>query len=67
MEGMNTKKLYKSAADRRLCGVCAGIAEYLEIDPTVIRLAWVFLSLALGSGVLVYLVCALVIPEAPIY
>ena len=59
------KKLYRSATDRKLAGVCGGIAEYLEVDPTIVRLGWVVLSLVLGSGVLAYLVCALVIPDAP--
>ena len=40
---MNGKKLYRSESDRMLCGVCAGIAEYFQIDATLIRLAWVFL------------------------
>ena len=39
---MKGKRLYRSSDDRMLCGVCAGIAEYFEIDPTLIRLAWVF-------------------------
>ena len=57
------KKLTRSRTDRKLCGVCAGIAEYFEIDPTLVRLGWVILSLVAGSGVVAYFVCALVIPE----
>ena len=57
------KKLCKSSSDRKLCGVCAGIAEYAGIDPTVVRLAWVLFSLMGGSGALAYLICALVMPE----
>ena len=59
----NQKRLHKSAVDRKLCGVCAGIAEYLDIDPTLVRVLWVLVSLAGGSGVLAYLICALIMPE----
>ena len=45
-----------------LCGVCGGIAEYFGVDPTVIRLAWVLFSALGGSGVLAYIICALIIP-----
>ena len=59
------KKLYKSNSDQKLDGVCAGIGEYFNVDPTVIRLAWVLFSLLGGSGVLAYIVCAIVIPRKP--
>ena len=59
------KKLYKSTTDKKLDGVCAGIAEYFGIDPTVVRLAWVLFSVCGGSGVLAYIICALVIPPKP--
>lgn len=59
------KRLYKSRDDQKLDGVCAGIAKYFEVDPTVIRLAWVLFSALGGSGVLAYIVCALVIPREP--
>ena len=59
------KRLYRSKASKQLCGVCAGIAEYFKLDPTLIRLAWVAFVLLGGSGVLAYIICALVIPEAP--
>ncbi len=55
------KKLYKSN-NRMICGVCAGIAEYLGIDPTVVRLLWVALGLT-GTGILLYIIAALVMPE----
>ena len=55
------KKLYKSN-NRMICGVCAGIAEYLGIDPTVVRLIWVALGLT-GTGILLYIIAALVMPE----
>ena len=56
------KKLYKSN-NRMICGgVCAGIAEYLGIDPTVVRLLWAALGLT-GTGILLYIIAALVMPE----
>ena len=57
-----SKKLYKSRA-RMICGVCGGIAEYFNIDPTVVRVAWVLASLLFGSGILAYIIAALIIPE----
>ncbi len=61
---MQNKKLAKSRNDRKLCGVCGGFAEYLNLDPTVVRLIWVLLAIAAGSGVLAYIICALIMPEA---
>ena len=55
------KKLYKSN-NRMICGVCAGLAEYLGIDPTVVRLIWAALGLT-GTGILLYIIAALVLPE----
>ena len=55
------KKLYK-INNRMICGVCAGIAEYLGIDPTVVRLIWAALGLT-GTGILLYIIAALVMPE----
>lgn len=62
---MGRKKLYKSSTDKTLAGVCGGIAEYFNIDSTIIRLIWLFFTLAGGSGILVYIIAALVIPEEP--
>ena len=59
------KKLRKSKTDKKLCGVCGGIAEYFNIDPTLIRLAAVALTCAGGSGVLAYIVAAIIIPRDP--
>jgi len=59
------KRLYKSNTDKKIDGVCAGIAEYLNLDPTVIRLAWIVFSLLGGSGVLAYIIAAIVIPRNP--
>jgi phage shock protein C len=59
------KKLYRSMADRKLCGVCGGIAEYFDLDPTVIRLLWVVMTLftAAFPGVLAYIICAIIVPQ----
>lgn len=62
---MFKKKLYKSSTDRKLFGVCGGIAEYFGIDSTWIRLLLVIFSLAGGCGLVVYLIAALVVPEPP--
>ena len=48
---MNGKRLYRSESNRMLCGVCAGIAEYFNLDPTLIRLAWALFCVLGGSGV----------------
>ena len=55
------KKLYKSN-NRMICGVCAGVAEYFGIDPTIVRLIWAALALS-GTGILLYIVAAIVMPE----
>lgn len=57
------KKLYKSQEDKKLCGVCGGIAEYFDLDSTIIRLAWVLLTVLGGSGLLVYIIAALIMPS----
>lgn len=57
------KKLYKIEEGKKLCGVCGGIAEYLNIDATVARILWVILSLMCGSGLLLYIICAIIMPN----
>ena len=59
------KKLHKVEQGTMLCGVCTGIAAYFDIDPTLVRLGWVLFSLLGGSGILAYIICALVIPNDP--
>ena len=59
------KKLYRSKSNRMLVGVCGGVAEYFNIDPTVIRVAWAIASIFGFAGVLAYIVCAFIIPEKP--
>ena len=59
------KKLYKSNSDKKIAGVCGGVAKYLNLDVTIIQLIWALLVVFAGTGVLAYIVCALVIPEEP--
>ena len=60
------KRLTRSATDKKLGGVCGGIDEYLDVDPTVIRLAWVLFALVLGGGILAYIIALLVMPNPPV-
>lgn len=64
---MNGKKLYLSNTDRKIAGVCGGIAEYFGIDPTIVRLLWIICSMVFGSGVLAYLICWVLIPKQPYF
>lgn len=57
------KKLRKSSVNKKLCGVCGGIAEYFNVDPTVVRLLWVLFSVAGGAGLLAYIIAAIIMPE----
>ena len=60
------KKLYKSNTNVKVAGVCGGIAEYLNVDPTIVRLVTIVASLfSAGMGIFAYIVCAVVIPAAP--
>ena len=59
------KKLYKSAEDKKIDGVCAGIAEYFSIDPPLVRLGWVLLTALGGSGIFAYIICAIIMPSKP--
>lgn len=60
------RKLYRSNSNKMLCGVCGGIGEYLGIDPTLIRLLWAILACS-GTGILVYFIAAIIIPQDPEY
>ena len=60
------KKLYKANTNKMLEGVCGGIAEYFGIDPTIVRLAWVVFCALGGSGILAYIIAAIIIPSAPL-
>lgn len=59
------KKLYKSNSNKVIAGVCGGLAEYFDFDASVIRILWALSVLMFGTGILVYIVCALVIPNNP--
>lgn len=62
------KKLYRSAHDKKIAGVCGGIGAYLDIDPTLIRLGWIVLTILTGivPGVIGYLIAAIVMPREPL-
>ncbi len=59
------KRLYKSKTDRMIAGVCGGIGEYFDIDPTLIRIFWVTLLFMAGGGLVAYLIAWIVIPNDP--
>jgi phage shock protein C len=61
------KRLHRSYTDKKIAGICGGLGEYLEIDPTVVRLGAVFLSLATGifPGFIAYVIAWIIVPEAP--
>jgi len=62
---MNTeKRLHRSRTNRTIAGVCAGIADYFGWDPTLVRIAWIVLTFFGGSGILIYFILWLVVPEA---
>lgn len=59
------KRLYRSENEKMIAGVCSGIAEYFDIDPTLIRLAWVLFCALAGSGIIAYIIAAIIIPAKP--
>ena len=59
------KKLYKVRYGAKVDGVCGGLANYLNMDPTIMRLIWVAGTLFFGSGIIAYIVCSLVMPREP--
>ena len=62
---MNTKRLYRSRENRQIAGVCAGLAEYFNVDPTLVRLVFVAMFLLGGPGILIYIIMMIVVPEEP--
>jgi phage shock protein C len=60
---MEPKRLYKSNSNRMISGVCGGIAEYINIDPTIVRLLWVAFCFVGGAGVIAYIIAAIVMPS----
>ncbi|MCX7748997.1 MAG: PspC domain-containing protein [Clostridia bacterium] len=57
------RKLYRSDIDKKIAGVCGGFGEYFGIDPTIVRLLWVLFILLGGSGILAYIIAAIIIPR----
>lgn len=58
-----SKKIQRNEDEGMILGVCAGIADYFDIDPTIVRLLWAFSILFLGTGVLLYILCVFIIPS----
>jgi phage shock protein C len=68
LEGIEMeKRLYRSRKDKVISGVCGGIAEYFGLDSTIIRLAWVILIFLAGTGIVAYIIAAIIVPEEPEY
>ena len=62
---MESKRLYRSRRERLVCGVCGGVAEYFNIDPTLVRLGWVLVAAcSFGTGIIAYFVAAIIMPDA---
>lgn len=63
---VETKRLYRSRSERMISGVCGGLAQYLNLDPTLIRLLFVITAIFGGPGLIVYIVMLFVVPEEPL-
>ena len=61
-----TKKLFRSLENRKIAGVCGGLGEYFDIDPTIFRLLWVVMTLGFGGGIVAYILAWIVVPEEPL-
>ncbi|MGM9550782.1 MAG: PspC domain-containing protein [Clostridia bacterium] len=61
------KRLYKSNTNRILAGVCGGIGEFFNIDPTIVRLGWIAFCALGGSGIIAYIIAAIIIPQSTYY
>lgn len=61
-----TKRLYRNTNNKIIAGVCSGVGDYFNIDPVIIRLLWVILTIFGGAGLLVYIIAWIIIPEKPI-
>ena len=62
---MKEKHLYKCEEGKVICGVCGGLAKYFDVDPTIVRLIWAALTLVGFSGLIAYIIAALIIPKDP--
>lgn len=65
MKIKSNKRLYRSREDRQIAGVCGGVADYLGVDPTLVRLVCAIFAIAGGPGVLLYMIMAVIVPEEP--
>ena len=63
---MGPKRLYRVREGRKVCGVCQGVAEYLDIDVTIVRILWVVAALCYSVGFWAYLICAIAMPDKPV-
>lgn len=63
----NVRRLYLSSKDRRILGVCGGIGEFFDVDPTLVRLAWIILTIMTGivPGIIAYLIVGIITPSKP--
>jgi phage shock protein C len=59
---MEQKRLCRSNSNKMICGVCGGVAEYINLDPTIVRLLWVVFSLTAGIGLIAYIAAAIIMP-----
>ena len=62
-KGTTNGRIHKSSRGKKIAGVCGGIAEWLGVDPTIVRLVWAMLAFGWGTGILAYIICAVVLPE----
>jgi phage shock protein C len=62
---MNSKRLYRSNSDKMIAGVCGGLAQYIALDPTIVRLVFVLLALTGSAGLWIYLVLWIITPTEP--
>ncbi len=60
---MVEKKLYRSEKNRMIAGVCGGLAEYFDVDPVVVRLLWLVVTFFIGSGILLYILACIIMPN----
>ncbi len=65
MTKQEPKRLYRNQHNKILAGVCSGLGDYFNIDPVIIRLLWVVLSIFGGAGILIYIIAWIIIPEKP--
>jgi phage shock protein C len=59
------KRLYRSRTDKKIAGICGGLAQYFDIDPVIVRLCWLLFVLLGGSGIILYIIAWIVIPLEP--